>query len=73
MKHTQDLSSAYGDQDHTVSWPALIRIISYSLTIGWIRALARYGTSPQTVAAYGSEPATSQTLMRLRAEIAARQ
>jgi hypothetical protein len=43
MKHAdkQDLSSAYGDRDDMLSWPALILVISYSLTIGWIRLLAR--------------------------------
>jgi hypothetical protein len=43
MRHTdkQDVSGAYGDRDETLSWPALILVIGYSLTIGWIRVLAR--------------------------------
>jgi hypothetical protein len=67
MKHSHkpNLPGVHDDRDDTMSWLALIRAISYGATIGWIRLLARYGTSPQTVAAYGREPATSQTQIRL--------
>ena len=40
--HEQDLSSAYGDRDETLGWPALIIVTVYSLTIGWIWVLARF-------------------------------
>jgi hypothetical protein len=57
--NTQDLSSAYGDTERTMSRPALIGTFVYSLTIGWMIVLARYvllyGTSPQHVARYGHE------------------
>ena len=44
MKQTRkpDLSGAYGDRDETLSWPAFIGVILYSVTIGWIVALARF-------------------------------
>jgi hypothetical protein len=57
--NTQDLSGAYGDHDDNVSWFALIGIVIYSLTIGWVAVLIRcillYGTSPQSVAAHRQE------------------
>lgn len=47
----QDLSSAYGDQDDTLSWPGLLLVILYTLTIGWVRVLAHsvwlWATSPR--------------------------
>jgi len=49
--HEQDLSSAYGDRDDTLSWAALIIVIVYSLTVGWIWVLVRlirlWVTSPR--------------------------
>jgi hypothetical protein len=33
-----DLSSAYGDRDDTLSWPALL----YTLTIGWAVMLGKH-------------------------------
>ena len=37
-----DLSGAYGDQDDSLSWPAVFLVVLYSLTIGWMRLLAQY-------------------------------
>jgi hypothetical protein len=36
----QDLSTAFGDQDDTLSWPMLVLVIIYALTLGWLVALA---------------------------------
>jgi len=38
----QDLSSAYGDQDDTLSWPMLALVIVYALTVGWLVALVGF-------------------------------
>lgn len=35
-----DLSGAYGDREETLSWPGLFLVILYSLTVGWVCALA---------------------------------
>ena len=35
----RDLSTAYGDQDDTLSWPMLVLVIVYALTLGWAVAL----------------------------------
>jgi hypothetical protein len=44
MKHAPkpDLSGAYGDRDDTLSWPALILLVGYSVTIGLVSVLARF-------------------------------
>jgi hypothetical protein len=41
MGHTRpDLSGAYGDREESLSWPKLILVILYTLTIGWVCAVA---------------------------------
>lgn len=35
----EDLSSAYGDRDDTLSRPAALLVIIYALTVGWLVAL----------------------------------
>jgi hypothetical protein len=37
-----DLSGAYGDSEDTLSWPQLVRVVLYSVTVGWLLALGRF-------------------------------
>jgi hypothetical protein len=39
----QDLSSAYGDQDDTLSWPMLVLVVVCALAVGWLVALIGLG------------------------------
>lgn len=66
-----DLSSAYGDRDETLSWPALILVILYSLTVGWILVLAHsiillFARSTPTVTKSPKAPRGGRTIELLR-------